>query len=109
MAERSNAIIYTIGLFDEHDQDRNPGVLKRLARLTGGEAYLPSLADSGRNRDLDGICRRIAKDIRNQYTIGYLPSTEGAAYRAIKVIAEAPGRRKLSVRTRAGYTPPTGK
>ncbi|HYM09526.1 MAG TPA: VWA domain-containing protein [Bryobacterales bacterium] len=106
LAEQSDAIIYAIGLFDEQDHDRNPGVLKRLARLTGGEAYLPNLADAGRDRDLDSICRRIAKDIRNQYTIGYLPSTEGAGYRTIKVVAEAPGRRKLFVRTRAGYTPP---
>lgn len=105
MAAQSNAIIYTIGLFDERDQDRNPGVLKRLARLTGGESYLPS-PEGSPQRDLDGICRRIAKDIRNQYTIGYEPSTQGASYRTVKVIAQAPDHRKLSVRTRTGYMAP---
>lgn len=34
-------IVYTIGIFDVQDADRNPGVLKRLAKDTGGEAFLP--------------------------------------------------------------------
>ena len=41
LAAHSSAVIYTVGLFDEDDPDRNPGVLKRLARATGGEAFLP--------------------------------------------------------------------
>ena len=41
LAEQSSAVIYTVGLFDEEDPDRNPGVLKRLAQATGGEAFLP--------------------------------------------------------------------
>src|SRR5579871_1920713 len=36
-ARRSNAAIYTIGLFDDRDPDRNPGLLKSLAHETGGE------------------------------------------------------------------------
>ena len=31
LAVQSNAIIYTIGIFDDQDADRNPAVLKRLA------------------------------------------------------------------------------
>ena len=41
LAEQSSAVIYTVGVFDEDDPDRNPGVLKRLAQATGGEAFLP--------------------------------------------------------------------
>jgi hypothetical protein len=44
MAGQPDAIIYTIGLFDPDDPDRNPGVLKQLVRATGGEAFFP---DSG--------------------------------------------------------------
>ena len=44
LAEQSSAVIYTVGVFDEDDPDRNPGVLKRLARATGGEAFLPEQA-----------------------------------------------------------------
>ena len=41
MAEQSSALIYTIGIFDDDDPDRNPRVLKQLADATGGEAYFP--------------------------------------------------------------------
>ena len=41
MVRESRATIYTIGLFDENDGDRNPGLLERLARISGGAAFLP--------------------------------------------------------------------
>jgi VWFA-related protein len=100
MAERSNAIIYTIGLFDDDDPDRNPRVLKRLAHQTGGEAFFP-----GELGAVVEVCELIAREIRNQYTIGYVSTnvTPDGAYRAIRVSARAPGNAKLVVRTRAGY------
>ena len=51
------------------------------------------------------ICERIAKDIRNQYTIGYNPSDEklNQSYRTINVTAKGPHGEKLLVRTRTGY------
>jgi VWFA-related protein len=100
LANQSSAVIYTIGLFDADDPDQNPGVLNRLARATGGEAFFP-----GQLGAVVAICERIARDIRNQYTIGYV-STNAArngAYRAIRVVARATGNGTLSVRTRAGY------
>ncbi|MBP1596622.1 MAG: von Willebrand factor, type [Acidobacteria bacterium] len=103
MARQSDAIIYTIGLFDEFDPDRNPGALKELAKTTGGEAFLP-----GSVRDVVPICERIAHDIRNQYTIAYIPANgkQDGTYRVIQVKAVAPGRGRLAVRTRAGYYAP---
>ena len=100
MAARSNAIIYTIGLFDDTDPDRNPRVLKRLAHRTGGEAFFP-----GELGAVVDVCQAIAREIRNQYTIGYVSTnvTLDGAYRAIRVSARATGDAKLSVRTRAGY------
>ncbi len=104
LVAQSNAIIYTIGVFDDQDPDRNPGVLKRLAKETGGEAFLPeSLAD------VTPICERIARDIRNQYTIAYAPTNKkrDGTYRTILVKASAPDHRRLSVRTRTGYVAPS--
>jgi VWFA-related protein len=100
LAERSSAIIYTVGVFDEDDPDRNPGALKRLAQATGGEAFFP-----GQLTEVVTICERIARDIRHQYTIGYVPSdpARDGAYHAIHVSARADGHDKLFVRTRAGY------
>jgi VWFA-related protein len=99
-AERSTAIIYTIGLFDPYDEDSNPGVLRKIARATGGETFLPE-----ETREVVKICERIAKDIRNQYTIGYTPTDEkmDRAYRTINVTAKGPHGEKLLVRTRTGY------
>ncbi|MGA9980220.1 MAG: VWA domain-containing protein [Candidatus Sulfotelmatobacter sp.] len=104
LAEKSNAIIYTIGIFDDQDADRNPGVLKRLAKETGGETFLPeSLAE------VASICERIARDIRNQYTIAYIPTNRkrDGTYRVIKVNANVAGRGRLQIRTRTGYFAPS--
>jgi Ca-activated chloride channel homolog len=100
MAEESSAIIYAIGLFDEDDPDRNPKALENLARATGGEAFFPRETDA-----VVGICERIARDIRTQYTLGYTPAPAPAkgTYHTILVLARARHRGRLFVRTRAGY------
>jgi Ca-activated chloride channel homolog len=103
LARRSEAIIYTIGIYDRDDPDRNPGSLKQLAKATGGEAFLP-----GSVKDVVPICERIAHDIRNQYTITYVPKDikYDGKYRVVQVKAGAPGRERLMVRARAGYYAP---
>jgi Ca-activated chloride channel homolog len=100
LAEQSSAMIYSIGIFDEDDPDRNTKALTRLAKVTGGEAFFP-----GRLDEVVEICQRIARDIRNQYTIGYVPTNPARnnSYRAIRVVAQAKDHGKLSVRTRSGY------
>jgi Ca-activated chloride channel homolog len=102
-AGQSNAIIYTLGLFDEEDPDRNPRVLKQLAHATGGEAFLPASL-----KEVVPICEQIAHDIRNQYTAAYVPTNrkQDGSYRVIQMKAGTPGRARLTVRTRAGYYAP---
>jgi Ca-activated chloride channel family protein len=99
-AEESSVLVYTIGIFDEEDEDRNPGVLTRLARATGGEAFFPS-----QHEEVVAICESIARDIRNQYTVGYVSTNEArtSAWRSIRLTAAAAGHGKLLVRTRTGY------
>src|SRR5580692_188127 len=96
--------IYTIGIFDDQDADRNPVVLRRLAKATGGEAFLPEAL-----KDVTPICERIARDIRNQFTIAYVPTNRkrDETYRVIQVKARARGYGRLSVRTRTGYFAPS--
>lgn len=62
---RSVATIYTIGIYDEDDPEKNEGVLKRLAQVSGGAFYHPKTLE-----EIVPICRQIAKDIRTRYTIG---------------------------------------
>jgi VWFA-related protein len=99
LAEESSAVIYTIGVFSEDDPDRNPKVLRRLAHETGGEAFFPA-----KPTETVAICERIARDVREQYTIGY-SSMNGkpGAYHTIRVTARSKENGKLSVRTRAGF------
>ena len=100
MAEQSSALMYAIGIFEQDDPDRNPAVLRRLAAVTGGEAFFPKQLD-----EVVAICERIARDIRHQYTIGYVSSNPArpGVYRAIRVVAGGTGDGKLSVRARSGY------
>jgi Ca-activated chloride channel family protein len=100
LAGQSSAIIYTIGVFDENDPTRDLGMLRHLAQATGGVAYFPE--EIG---ELVAICERIARDVRHQYTIGYVPanlSGDGAEH-AIRVVARAKGNANLTVRTRTSY------
>lgn len=99
-AAGSNALIYTIGIFDQTDPDKNVPVLKRLAQISGGEAFFP-----GELNELIAICERIAHDIRHQYSLGYIsnsPSKPGV-YHSLRVVARGTDRRKLVVRARSGY------
>ena len=83
MAEQSNAMIYTIGIFAPDDPDRNPRVLRRLAQETGGEAFFPlQLSETVQ------ICERIARDIRDQYTIGYSSTNQKRDNRYHKFISQ---------------------
>ena len=97
-AEQSSAIIYAVGILDPNDPDQNPGVLRKLAKETGGEAFFPEAA-----AETVKICERIAADIRAQYTLGYVSANSTqSGYRAIRVAAHSGGK-KYDVRARAGY------
>lgn len=97
-ARDSNAVIYTIGIFDDQDFDRNPGVLKSLARTTGGERFLPHSPG-----ELLQVCERIAREIRSGYTIGYVPPDRDGAYHRVRVQIDPSPSRGSTVRTRPGY------
>jgi Ca-activated chloride channel family protein len=94
----SLATIYTVGVYDEDDPERNEGVLKKLAHVSGGVFYHPKTLE-----DVVPVCREIAKEIRARYTIGYVPSSEGKAVRHIKVVATSTEHPKMIVRTRTNY------
>lgn len=100
MADQSNAVIYTIGAFDESDDDKNPRVLKHLASLTGGQFFAPAKLS-----DLPGICKKIADDIRSQYIVAYAPPNHASdsAFHKIQVSVNAPHHSRLKIRTREGY------
>ncbi|HYM00013.1 MAG TPA: VWA domain-containing protein, partial [Blastocatellia bacterium] len=81
-------------------EEENPGALRRLCRDTGGLAFFPT-----RGQSVAEISKIVARDLREQYTLGFTPGKRGAgSYRKIRVTVTAPGRGKLFVQTRAGYS-----
>ena len=93
--------IYAIGILgDEEHPKRAKKALEILAQRTGGIAFFPKTLD-----EVDAISRTIANDIRNQYAIGYKPTTPKGAggFRQVRVEAKAKGHSKLVVRTKSGY------
>ena len=109
-AQRSDAVIYGIGIFSDEDLKQNRsqmrkarGALTELTTATGGLAFFPDTAD-----ETEALCTQIAHDIRNQYTIAYSPTnTSGdTKFRSVMVDVTPPkGMGKLAVRTRTGYFP----
>ena len=103
----SGPVIYCIGLLYGDEMSREEvrhahNALEMLATETGGIAFFPKSLNQ-----VDEIAAEVARDIRNQYTIGYR-STKPMSdpdFRVVKVTAEAKGMGKLTVRTRSGYFP----
>jgi len=114
-AQKSNAVIYTIGLLGSEEPGglfkihgasahRAAKILEKLADVSGGEAYLPKSLD-----EVESTCEQIAHDIRNQYTLAYYPSNarKDGTFRTVRVDAFSSGSHsKLAVRTRPGYYAP---
>lgn len=98
----SSAIVYTVvdpEVFSPGEGDK--GVLRRLAKLSGGVAYFPK-----NSRDVVKDFEEIAGNIRRGYSIGYSPATAEHVHNRthrVKVLVRAPGRSDLSVRVRNGY------
>src|SRR5581483_8384609 len=84
LQEENGPTVYAIGLLGDEKARRARRALQTLAERTGGIAFLPRSVN-----EVDEISRTIAHDIRNQYTIGYAPTTPKSVggYRTIRVDA----------------------
>jgi len=100
-AQRSEVLIYSIGLLNEEEPREARAAkraLKALAEASGGLDYYPKdLAE------VEKITPEVAKEIRNQYTLAYSPTNQNldGTFRKIQVTVKAPGN--PTVRTRNGY------
>jgi Ca-activated chloride channel family protein len=105
-ARRTNAVIYAVTLAEPDDREARPRVLKKLARDTGGNAFVPA-----RSADVMRSFTQIATELRSGYTIGFIPpETTDGGFRSVRVVADPGGHRQLTVRTRAGYyAEPSGR
>jgi Ca-activated chloride channel family protein len=100
LARKSQVVIYSIGLIGDTGEV-DPGVLRRFARATGGVAYFPDTKNT-----VASISTQIARDLREQYTLGFAPekANNAHAFRKIEVKVAAAGQGKMHARTRSGYS-----
>jgi VWFA-related protein len=101
LARRSQTVIYSIGLVGAAGQEEDRGVLQRLSNYSGGMAFFPEASQSVLN-----VSARIARALREQYTLGFAPdrTSSDRSFRKIEVKVTAPGRGKIRVHTRRGYS-----
>ena len=102
LQQENGPVVYAIGLLGDEKSRKAKRALQLISDRTGGIAFFPPTLG-----EVDEISRTVARDIRNQYTITYAPTTPKTVpgFRTVRVDAHAKPYKRLSVRTRAGYYP----
>jgi Ca-activated chloride channel homolog len=114
LAQRTSVVIYTISTSTQWVSlsETNPSkmsdrkyhltdgdkILQDLAEETGGRAFFPYHVD-----DLDQSFQDIGDELRNQYSIAYLPANYVLDGRYHKIRVEVPDHKGYQVRARRGY------
>jgi Ca-activated chloride channel homolog len=98
MAQRAEAIIYTISTNVSGTKGAGDKVLERIADATGGRAFFPFQI-----RDVTNAFGEIQEELRTQYAISYKPADfkSDGHYRTIEIVAS--DRKNFRVRSRRGY------
>jgi VWFA-related protein len=103
MAQRAEAVIYTISTNVSGSKGAGDRVLERIADATGGHAFFPFQI-----REVADAFAAIQDELRSQYAVSYKPAdlkTDGH-YRTIEIVAN--DRKNLKVRSRRGWYAPSG-
>ncbi len=114
MAQRTSVVIYSISTstqwvsLSQTDPNKTADrkyhltdgdkILQELAEETGGRAFFPYHVD-----DLDQSFQDIGDELRNQYSIAYLPTNYVLDGRYHKIRIEVPDHKGYQVRARRGY------
>jgi VWFA-related protein len=101
MAQRAEAIVYTISTNVSGTKGAGDKVLERIADATGGRAFFPFQI-----RDVANAFAEIQDELRSQYAVSYKPADFKADghYRTIEIVAN--DRKNFRVRARRGYYAP---
>lgn len=101
MAQRAEAIIYTISTNVSGAKGPGDKVLERIADATGGRAFFPFQI-----RDVANFFAEIQEELRSQYAVSYKPADfkSDGHYRTIEIVAN--DRKNFRVRARRGYYAP---
>jgi VWFA-related protein len=101
MAQRAEAVVYTISTNVSGTKGQGDKVLERIADATGGRAFFPFQI-----RDVANDFAEIQDELRSQYAISYRPADlkHDGHYRTIEIVAN--DRKNLRVRSRRGWYAP---
>jgi Ca-activated chloride channel homolog len=104
MAQRADAIIYTISTNVSGTHGVGDKVLERIADATGGRAFFPFQI-----RDVTNAFAEIQDELRSQYAVSYKPADFKADghFRTIEIVAN--DRKNFRVRARRGYYAPSAQ
>ena len=101
MAQRAEAIVYTISTNVSGMKSKGDKVLERIAEATGGRAFFPFQI-----REVSDDFAVIQDELRSQYALSYKPADFrfDGKYRTIEILAQS--HKNLHVRSRRGYFAP---
>ena len=101
MAQRAEAIVYTISTNVSGTKGAGDKVMERIADATGGRAFFPFQI-----RDVANAFAEIQDELRSQYAVSYKPADFKADghFRTIEIVAS--DRKNFRVRARRGYYAP---
>jgi VWFA-related protein len=101
MAQRAEAIVYTISTNVSGTKGPGDKVLERIADATGGRAFFPFQI-----RDVANAFAEIQDELRSQYAVSYKPADfkPDGHFRTIEIVAS--DRKNFRVRARRGYYAP---
>jgi Ca-activated chloride channel homolog len=103
--KRSRVAVYTVGLLSMSGGQKAEDALIHIAEASGGHAYFPNDVDEARL-----YMERVARDLREQYTLGYIPTNKNGGWRSVRVdVLPPPGlpaTTKLTANYRHGYYGP---
>ncbi len=101
-AQRSEAVIYSIGIGDNFYSGVDEGSLRKLSERTGGRAFFPR-----DERELREAFKQIQEEMRSQYLIAYAPTNQkrDGSYRKIEIQLLNPelAKQKITLTHRQGY------
>lgn len=122
MMKETDVTVFAVGTGEEYDLYGNGSIgylqaknqLNQFAQMTGGYAWFPRFSG-----ELPGIFNSVAAFLRNQYTVGFSPTTpqDGRYHKLVVSIVEADGspmmlndkkgkKHKVVVYARPGYMAP---
>jgi len=106
MLRASDATVYAIGLLEHQPASARSEQRQRISQIaleTGGEAFFPS-----EMKQVEDAYARILKQIRAQYTVGYVSSNprQDGRWRKVEIKVKRPDIAGPKVQARKGYFAP---